>query len=201
MTPDLPPTAAPCTRLAASLAVAATCLLLGACAVTTAVSDERRTPQPTRVRALTPGQPLQVYFRELPPESSVEADLAAWRQTGLFSSVSQAVRPDPDKTGIFIRVDCDHYRSVARSPGFSVVLWFMTLGTFPIRIDDAEYSCKLDMFQDALPIASATAELNYVESRNGWSLIPAWMGRERQHQALANDSAVIRVNNLLQALK
>jgi hypothetical protein len=195
------PTVAPRTRFVSCLAVAATWLLLAGCAVTTSVSDDRKTRAPARIGALTLGQPAQIYFRELPPESSVEADLAAWRQSGLFSSVTQATRPDPDKTGIFIRVDCDHYRSVARSPGFSVALWFMTLGTFPIRIDDVEYSCKLAMFQDALPIASAVAELNYVESRNGWSLIPAWLGRERQRQALAQDAAVIRVNNMLQALK
>jgi hypothetical protein len=198
---DPRPTAAPRVSFARRWALAATALLLGGCAVTTSVSDDRKARAPARLGALTPGQPAQIYFRELPPQSSVEADLAAWRQSGLFSSVTQASNPDPDRTGIFIRVDCDYRRSIARSPAFSVTLWALTAGIFPIRIDDVEYTCKLAMFQDALPIAASTAELNYVQSRNGWSLIPAWLGRDRQHQALAHDSAVIRMNNLLQALK
>jgi hypothetical protein len=172
--------------------------LLSACSVTTSLRDTQNVAAPATVRNFSLGQPAEVYFAEFTYFHSAEADLEAWRKTGLFSSVTRAATDEPLKNGIFIRVKCTE-GSTESTSGLMGIMWLLTLGLVPAGVKTEKSYCNLAMYQNTLKIAETTANINYTSVWSSWFIIPELLRKDKQAVIYQQDTAAIRVNNLLAA--
>lgn len=170
---------------------------LNGCAVTLHVWDARQVQAPKRVLSVPVGQPAYVYFRQLDSVSRVSEDMQAWRDTGFFKSVTQAVSEEPVKSGVFISVDCDRTGYIDRGNGFMAML---SLFILPGIMTEISNECRMVYFQDGVQAASASANVTYKKAENGFSLIPLWLMGAKQDTTIAEEAAAIRVSNMMKAL-
>lgn len=175
---------------------------LAGCSVITGVYDENTyTIKPTNLNIVR-SQPLEIYFERLLYLSQKDADIAAWRSTQLFSSVTETTVDQPSALGYFLRVSCEGsgWSSIEDTPVTSFMLSVLSGFIVPLGADYARRDCNLTMYENGIQIANDNIQLEYRKLSASWILLPYYFKRPSIYATHAQTEANIRVRNMMAVL-
>ncbi len=174
---------------------------LAGCSVITGVYDENTYRIKPANLNIVRSQPLEIYFERLLYLSQKDADIAAWRSTQLFSSVTETKVDQPSALGYFLRVSCkgDSWSSVQDTPVATFMLSVLSAFTLPWE-EYTNPSCSLTMYENGIEIASTYVNFEYRRWNAGWGLLPHYFQRPSIYATHAQTEANIRVRNMTAVL-
>jgi hypothetical protein len=133
-----------------------------------------------------------------PGDEETETYISAWKNTGLFSSVSKATSGAPTSDGVFIIRRCHTYNNFDGdeypvSP--SGIIGFVTLGIVP-RTRDIDHFCMQEFYQNG---ALVTPKHSYDQSLTLYTefQMKGWASLFKNRKEVYQKSAKTCVNNFL----
>jgi hypothetical protein len=138
-----------------------------------------------------------VDFGTAPSDEETETYISAWKNTGLFSSVSKASSGTPTSDGVFIIRRCHSHNNFDGDayPFFTGIIGLVTLGIVPM-IRTIDNFCRQELYQNG---ALVTPKHSYDEALTLYTefQMKAWASLFQNRKEVYQKTSQTCVNNFL----